>query len=132
MTLLKAIAIWCVILLFAVLNGGLREALLLPAFGVPLAQILSGLLLALITLALSFVLVPRIGPLRRAQAMRIGLLWLVLTLGFEFGFGFWVQGHSWSELLAAYTFKDGNLWPLVLVVIFVAPSLAVRFGKRWP
>ena len=132
MTLLKAIAIWCVILLFAVLNGGLREALLLPAFGAPLAQILSGLLLALIILALSFVLVPRIGPLRRAQAMRIGLLWLGLTLGFEFGFGLWVQGHSWSELLAAYTFKDGNLWTLVLVVIFLAPSLAVRFGRRWP
>jgi hypothetical protein len=37
------------------------------------------------------------------------------------------QGHSWSELLEAYNFKDGNLWPLVLVVLFFAPLLASRF-----
>ena len=132
MTLLKALAIWLLILMLAVLNGALREVLLFPAFGKPLALIVSGLLLALFILAVSFWLVPRIGPLRVAQALQLGLLWIALTLAFELGFGYWVQGHSWSELLAAYTFKDGNLWPLVLVVIFFAPSLAVRFGKRWP
>jgi len=29
-------------------------------------------------------------------------------------------------LLEAYTFKDGNIWPIVLLVTLVAPLLAVR------
>jgi len=130
--LLKAFAIWWLILALAVLNGGLREVVLLPVLGKPAALVLSGVLLAACIVIVALVLVPRLGRLRVAQALQLGLLWLTLTLAFEFGFGYWVQGHSWSELLAAYTFRDGNLWPLVLVVIFFAPSLAVRFGKRWP
>jgi len=129
--LVKAVAVWFLILLLAVLNGGLREALLLPAFGKPLALILSGLLLILFILVVSFLLVPRIKPpMRRAQAVILGLLWFGLTLVFEFGFGHWMQGRTWRELLEAYTFTDGNLWPLVLVVTACAPWLAVRFGRR--
>ena len=41
-----------------------------------------------------------------------------------------VQHQSWQQLVEAYTFKDGNLWPLVLVVTFVAPLLAVRVRSR--
>ena len=44
--------------------------------------------------------------------MRVGFLWVVLTLVFEFGLGI-VQGRSWAEMLMPYTFKDGNIWPLV-------------------
>ena len=37
-----------------------------------------------------------------------------------------VQGHSWTEMLAQYTFTDGNIWPLVLLVVFVAPLVGWR------
>jgi hypothetical protein len=127
MTLLKAVAIWLLILILAVLNGGLRETVLVPALGKPAALVLSGVLLGACIVIVALVLVPRFGRLRTAQALQLGLLWLVLTLVFEFGFGHWVQGHRWSELLEAYNFKDGNLWPLVLVVLFFAPLLASRF-----
>jgi len=132
MLLLKAAAIWLFILALAVLNGGFREAVLLPAFGKPAALVLSGLLLAACILIVALVLVPRLGKLRGARALSIGLLWLVLTLAFEFGFGRLVQGRPWRELLEAYTFKDGNLWPLVLAVAFFAPLIAVRVsaGRR--
>lgn len=123
---LKGFAIWFVILLLAILNGGLREALLIPAFGKPPALLLSGMLLALFILVVSFVLVPRIGLKRPLQAVYLGLLWLGLTVALEFGFGHWVQGQGWSELLEAYVFRDGNLWPLVLVVTACAPWLAMR------
>jgi hypothetical protein len=59
-----------------------------------------------------------------------GLIWLCLTLSFEFGFGLFVQERSWAEMLEAYTFKDGNIWPLVLVVTFLAPLLAARIRSN--
>jgi len=31
------------------------------------------------------------------QAITIGLIWLVLTVGFEFLFGHFIAGHSWSR-----------------------------------
>ena len=127
MSLVKAVATWLLILVLAVLNGAFREAVLLPALGKPFALVLSGILLAVLILLVAFVFVPRFGQVGRAQALYLGLLWLILTLAFEFGFGRWVQGRSWSELLRAYTFEDGNLWPLVLVVTFFAPFLAVRW-----
>jgi len=130
MLLLKAIAVWLLILVLAVLNGGLREAVLLPAFGKPLALVLSGVLLCACIVAVALVLVPRLGPLRAAQALNLGLLWLALTLAFEFGFGRLVQGRPWRELLEAYTFADGNIWPLALAVTFFAPLIAVRIAER--
>lgn len=41
-------------------------------------------------------------PLKNAtQALLLGLVWLILTLMFEFGFGLY-RGSSWSDLLGAY------------------------------
>lgn len=128
--MLKATAVWALILVLAILNGALREAVLLPALGKPWGLLLSGLLLAACIVAVALAFVPRIVRQGGVEPWRIGLRWLVLTLVFEFGFGRLVQGRSWDELLQAYTFADGNLWPLVLVVTAVAPSLAVwRAGR---
>ncbi len=132
MLALRAVAIWLLILVLAVLNGGFRDAVLLPALGKSLALVLSGFLLCACILVVALVFIPRLGRLRAVQSLNLGLLWLALTLAFEFGFGRLVQGRPWRELLEAYTFKDGNLWPLVLAVAFFAPLIAVRVsaGRR--
>jgi hypothetical protein len=121
----KAFGVWLLILLCAVLNGALRERVLLRQLGTPVALGVSGVLLSLCIVVVAFVALPRLGVGGRAQALYVGALWLALTLAFEFGFGRLVQGRSWNELLEAYTFRDGNIWPLVLVVTFVAPLVAV-------
>jgi hypothetical protein len=50
-------------------------------------------------------------------------------VAFEFTFGRLVQGKPWPQLLEAYTFKDGNIWPLVLLVTTLAPWIAARLRK---
>ncbi len=130
MRLLKAIGIWALILVCAVLNGAVREAVLVPAFGNPVALALSGLLLSACILVLSLALVPKLGRLQRRQCLYLGLFWLCLTLAFEFSFGLLLQHRTWSELLEAYTFRSGNLWPLVLLVTLIAPLAAVRLRGK--
>ena len=130
MLTVKAFASWLVILICAVGNGGLREALLVPSFGEPFALPVSGVLLCIVIVAVSFLLVSRMGRLGTSQCLYVGSLWLVLTLLFEFGFSRLVQRQSWQQLLDAYTFKEGNLWPLVLVVTFIAPLLVIRMRDR--
>ena len=132
MVALKAAAIWLLILVCAVANGALREAVMLPRLGGPAALIASGILLCLCVLVVAVLLVPRLGRLSTLQCLQVGFFWLGLTLAFEFGFGRLVQDRTWPELFEAYTFKDGNLWPLVLVVTLLAPLAAPRVRTSGP
>jgi hypothetical protein len=101
----RALVAWLPVLVLAILNGALRELLLVLALGKSDGYLLSGLLL------LAFVVLAAIA--------------LALTLIFEFGLGI-LQGHSWTEMLAQYTLMDGNIWPLVPLGVFVAPLVGWR------
>ena len=125
----KALAIWVVILVLAIINGTFREAVLIPKLGSSSGLFLSGLLLSLLILAATYLLLPWLGIRRSGQLLLIGVCWLALTLVFEFSFGL-LRGKALSEILGAYTFKGGNIWSVVLVVTAVAPCLAARL-RGW-
>jgi len=55
----------------------------------------------------------------------VGLLWLVLTLAFEFGFGRF-GGRSWSSLLQEYNVVAGKVWVLIPAWVAVAPFIFHR------
>ena len=129
MVLLRSLIAWLLILVFAMLNGVFREAVLLPKLGMPAALVLSGALLSVCVIIVALVLARWLRLGGASRSLSVGFLWLCLTLAFEFGFGRLVQGLSWREMLEAYTFKDGNIWPLVLVVTFFAPLAAARLRR---
>ena len=70
-------------------------------------------------------------PASASEAWRIGGLWVVLVLAFEFLAGHYVFGTPWSELLADYNVLRGRIWPLVLVITAVAPYVAGRARGIW-
>src|SRR5688572_27431842 len=99
----KVLAIWLAILICAVANGALREAILIPHLGRTSGLLLSGILLSVLILAISCLALPWLGVTRFPQLVGIGLGWLALTLVFEISFGL-LQGKTWPVLLEAYTF----------------------------
>ncbi len=123
---LKATVIWFGILILAILNGVLREKLLVPALSSFAGLMLSGVILSICIFFVAFIVAPWFGALQRRHWLWLGLFWLILTVGFEFSFGLFVQHQTWGELFDAYTYKDGNLWPLVLFTTFVSPWLAAK------
>lgn len=127
--LLRAFSVWLLILLLAIANGALREAILVPTLGDPAGLALSGILLSVLIIVAAYVALPWLNAYRKPQLLGIGVGWLALTVVFEFCLGLW-QGKPWSVILDAYTFEAGNLWPLVLVVTAAAPWLAVRL-RNW-
>ena len=56
-------------------------------------------------------------------ALRLGLFWLVLTVAFEFLFGHFVMGYSWTTLFQDYNILAGRVWILVLVWITITPVI---------
>lgn len=127
-TFSKAIAVWFVILLVAVLNGALRDRVLASVFGPVAARALSGIVLCVAILAAATVSARWLGTHSNRSRWHIGALWLFLTLVFEVAVGY-AQHQSWQRLLDAYTFEGGNLWPLVLATIVVAPWAGARIRR---
>ncbi|MCL7945446.1 hypothetical protein [Marinobacter sp. ATCH36] len=125
MIALKSLLVWFGILALAITNGLIREIVLLPAFGIPAAFILSGLLLSVLIIGAAYLALPWLRLNQASQQWAVGFGWLALTLVFEFSFGL-AQGKSWPVLLEAYTFKDGNIWPVVLTITACAPFIASK------
>ncbi len=121
----KTLVVWAVILVLAMANGFLREAVLIPALGKSGGMLSSGLILSCLILIVAYLSLPWFGFLGGTKFIAIGLGWLLLTLTFEFSFGF-LRGRALSEILEAYTFKDGNIWTLVLLVTAISPWLAAK------
>jgi len=113
-------------LLVAVANGGVREKLVIPALGKTVGLVASGLVLCALILVLAYLGVGWFGKLKAGHYWAIGGGWFLATLTFEITFGRIVAGKPWSELLAAYTFKDGNPWPVVLAIIAISPWVCAR------
>jgi hypothetical protein len=75
---------------------------------------------------LSWTTIGWIHPTTAGQAGAVGVLWLALTLAFEFGFGHFVEHQTWTELLADYDVFGGRIWVLVLLTTTTAPYFAAR------
>jgi hypothetical protein len=121
--IMRALIIWCVLLGLAVLNGALREAVLIPRVGDVTGRALSTVTLSAAIVLLTWLSLSWMHPVSLRDAWSIGGLWLALTLAFEFLAGHFLFRKRWRELLADYNIFAGRIWILVLVITALAPYL---------
>ena len=126
---LRALAVWVLILGFAFSNTALRELVLIPRLGKVQGLTLSGVILVLLVFLVAYASVPWLGARRASEWIAIGLGWLVLTLAFDLVLGL-LQHKPMHLLFEAYLFKQGNLWPVVLLGTAIAPFLAATL-RGW-
>jgi hypothetical protein len=118
---------WFPMVLIAVANGALREY----GYGKRMTRRSAHQLSTLIGIVLFGIYILGVlrfwPPASAGQAIRVGLVWLVLTVTFEFGFGHFVAGHSWQRLLQDYNIRAGRVWPAILLWVAIAPYLFFHF-----
>ncbi len=124
--ILRALAVWFLLLILAVLNGGVRDTWLSPRLGDAAARALSSLLLSALILLATWVTIGWVRPATSADALKVGGFWLALTLAFEFIAGHYGFGKPWAELLADYDLRRGRIWVMVLIVTMFAPWWVMR------
>jgi hypothetical protein len=123
--LTRTAATWLLLLVIAVVGASLRERLLRPWLGDQWAHIAGSLLVVLAFAGIIWTTVRWISPtLERGQLITVGIIWLIATVGFEFGFGHYVMGRSRSRLLADYNLFAGRVWVLVLLTVLCMPLIA--------
>jgi len=117
----KYVLAWVPMVFIAIINGAIREGWYgkhvseLQAHQVSTA---TGVLLFGVYI---WVLVRLWRPASAGQALTIGLIWLGMTVAFEFLFGYYVAERPWRDLFHDYNFWAGRVWLVVLVWVTVAP-----------
>lgn len=122
---IKHVCAWLPIPVMAVVNGALRDLTYAKLTSETLAHSLSvfPLIVAIVAWAR---LLAGWSPLANGRAgLRVGLIWLLLTLLFEFGLGA-LRGLDLRVMLTQYDVTRGHLWPLVPLTMGLSPELVRR------
>ena len=127
--LLKYTLAWIPMVFIAVINGAIRQfgyGRLLNELPAHQLSCLTGIgLFSLYSWILIFY-----WPLETAgQALTVGLIWLVLTIAFEFLFMHNGAKVPWDKLFHDYNFLAGRLWVLVLIAVFLLPYAVFKLGS---
>lgn len=124
----RAALTWLLLLVAMFAAGAFRVAVVAPRLS-PFGTEVAGALLGIgVILALTRPFIRSLERPTLATLAGIGVLWLGLTVAFEFGVFHYVGGKSWESLLAQYDVAEGHLWPFVLAAVAVAPFLWARRG----
>ena len=126
---LKQFLLWLPMIILAIANAGIREMVWDNYFSELTAhQVSTGTLIILCAVYIGLVF-SFLGLQSQNEALILGLIWVLLTVGFEFVFGRLVMGNLWGDLLNDYNLLQGRLWSIFLISLFLLPSIFFAFRK---
>ncbi|MGK7897526.1 MAG: hypothetical protein AB4372_28885 [Xenococcus sp. (in: cyanobacteria)] len=125
-TIFIYILAWLGMVLLAIVNGIIRG----KSYGQSMSELSAhqlSTLIAIILFGIYIFTLTRVFQIQSTtQAFTIGGIWLIMTVIFEFLFGHFVAGHSWSRLFMDYNILNGRVWVLVLLWVFISPFVFYR------
>lgn len=121
--MLRYVLLWFPLLIVAVGNGALREFTYSKVMPELRAHQLSTTIGSVFIGGLMWFFVSTWPPASDRAAWMIGLIWLGLTVAFEFFMGIVVRKKPLAEVLADYNVLAGRVWVLLLIWITFAPRL---------
>ena len=130
MVLIKALGIWFLLAVLAIINGTIRTFLILPALGEQAAHVAGTIIFLLLQFIVIYFFIKKSSITGTKELISIGLFWLLLTIAFEFIFGHYVMNTPWEKLFADYNFLKGRLWILVLLNNLIAPLICSKYLLR--
>jgi hypothetical protein len=123
---LKYTTAWIPMVFIAITNGVLRQYVYGRWMKELSAHQVSSLTAVILFYLYTWILVKK-WPLESSrQAVAVGIIWLCLTVAFEFLFGHYVANHPLSRLIQDYDLLSGRLWTLVLLAVAAAPYLVYK------
>lgn len=127
----KHIFWWFIFPFVGILNGALRELTYKNFTGDLLAHQISTIA-GIVFFGIIFYFIFKKWKIESTKhAIFIGLIWLGLTMLFEFGFGHYIMGNSWQKLLHDYNLAEGRVWGLLLLWITISPFVFYKmFNKQ--
>jgi len=126
----KYILAWFPMVPIAIVNGAVRQGWYQNYLGELAAHQVSKLTAMILFGAYIGLVVRGWPPESGTRAALVGVLWLAMTVTFEFLFGHYIAEHSWTRLLQDYNLFAGRVWPVLLAWVTAAPYLFYRLANR--
>lgn len=123
---IKVSLVWMAIATLAIGNGVFRESVLVPNIGQGAALPISGISLSFIVFVVTYLVFPFFGKRNLLTYFLIGAQWVFMTLLFEFLFGHYVSGKSWSSIFQVFNILKGDLFVLVLLTSLISPVIVAK------
>ncbi len=125
-SMMRYLLAWFGMLAVAIANGALRQMTFAQHMAELPAHQLSTLI-GSVVIGLFIWFVVRVWPLSSStHALKIGVMWLALTVAFEFAMGRFISHRTWLDLLADYNLMEGRVWIVFLVWLALAPYIFYR------
>lgn len=122
----RYILAWFPMLALAIANGAIRQL----TFGKHMPELrahqLSTLIGSFIMGVFIWFVIRFWPPASSRQAVTIGLVWVSLTVVFEFAMGRLLMHRPWLVLFQDYNLAAGRVWVLFLIWLALAPYLFYR------
>ena len=122
----RAIAVWLLLIGAEIIHGIVRSIVLTPRIGDKRARQIGVFTGSLVNLGIAQLFIPWIGAKSARALVKIGVVWVVLTVVFEVTFGRLVMRSSWERLRSDYDLAHGGLLPIGLVALAGSPLVASR------
>ena len=124
----RAILTWFLFIPFVFMNAAVRELVYKPFTGELLAHQVSTITGSVAFFLLAYFLLRHyMYNTPNNKLLLIGLMWVALTIVFEFGLGIFVTGASWNKMLNDYNIGQGRIWIFFLVIILITPFIIKHF-----
>ncbi len=120
----RVVILWFIFLPIAFLNGFIREATYKRVVGDLAAHQISTLTAIIALFVVSyFFLKPVVANVPTSSLLMAGVIFVTMTMLFEFGFGHYVSKFPWERLLGDYNIFKGRVWGLFLLSGLLMPYL---------
>ena len=127
---IKPYLFWIPMILIAFANATIREMLLIKYYSEFRAHQLSTIILIIFCAIYIWYILPYLDIQNFKMAFLTGLIWVVLTVAFEFTLGR-LTNKSWQYLFEDYNLFAGRILLLFLFSLFFLPYLfyIIRYSK---
>ncbi len=125
---LSILIYWLPMVLIAFGNAALRQGILVRYVDDHRAHQWSTVTLMLFSFLYTLAVFHRMGITTAGQAWVTGVIWVILTILFEFGLGL-LTGKTMNELTEQYHIERGHLWGLFLIWLLLLPWLVMNIKR---
>lgn len=126
----KYVVGWLPLVVIAIANGTFRQIVFQQSLGELHAHQLSTAIGIILFGVYIYWVIRRWKPETMNETIRIGMLWMILTITFELALGRLVLSRDWSLLLRDYNLCEGRVWILVLIWVALAPSVFFKLSNK--
>jgi hypothetical protein len=125
----RAIAVWLLVMAVEFVQGTLRWIFLRPHVGDFRSGQIGVFTGSVLFLAIVYFCAPWMKLRSGVDGLRVGLLWVGLTLAFELSFGHYLMQRSWESIGAEYNLLHSGLMPIGLAIFGMSPWMALRLRR---